>query len=115
MKDEAHISKQARRYTEEERCFFIREYRASGLALTKFCQQLGKPSYQIMRGWMTGGNDPTILQNLIDQSTLHGTSPNIQYYSKKAYIESLYLRLADLKVQLESIKGEIDSFGDSPN
>lgn len=114
MKTEAYASKQAKRYNEDERRFFINEYQASGLSLTKFCRQLGKPSYQIMRGWMISGNNTSIMESLIAHSALQGQSVDIQYHSKEDYIESLYRRLADIKVQIDAIKQELDSLEDYP-
>ena len=49
---------QGKRYTPEDREALIAEYNLSGAAMTAFCKQPGKPSYQVFKKWLDGDDAP---------------------------------------------------------
>lgn len=42
------------RYTQEDKDAFVAEYNTSGMSLSAFCMQQGKPSYVVMNKWVKG-------------------------------------------------------------
>lgn len=51
-------SLQGKRYTPLEREALIAEFTLSGVAMTAFCKQPGKPSYQVFKKWLEGDDAP---------------------------------------------------------
>ncbi|MCE1116556.1 hypothetical protein [Pseudomonas sp. NMI795_08] len=112
MAREFSTAKQAKRYSDQERAAVIKEFRASGLTLSNFCKQRGKPSYQIVKAWLsesiTASTEEYFPMNLHqrtspDQSHLESFSPT----NGDAYINFLYSKLAELRNQLAFLEQEI--------
>ncbi|WP_073672279.1 hypothetical protein [Pseudomonas aeruginosa] len=45
----------AKRYTEEEKAALIEEFHSSGVSMSAFCKQDGKPSYPVFSKWLDKG------------------------------------------------------------
>ena len=46
------------RYADEQKQTLIEEYQASGMSLSRFCSQQGKPSYAVMSKWIKAEGEP---------------------------------------------------------
>ncbi len=46
------------RYADEQKQALIEEYQTSGMSLSRFCSQQGKPSYAVMSKWIKAEGEP---------------------------------------------------------
>lgn len=96
------------RYTTERKEELIAEYHASGMSLSKFCMQQGKPSYAIVSKWLKdSGSDA----RQMSRSTAVGNDSGLFSEFTQSlmpddvqlkYISFLEKRVRDLEAQLAS-------------
>ncbi|VVP91820.1 hypothetical protein PS914_03201 [Pseudomonas fluorescens] len=101
---------QGKRYTLEEREALIAEYNLSGAAMTAFCKQPGKPSYQVFKKWLDGDDAPKASGSKPSSaSSRTGLSLRQEFEATQAdaYLAFLKTKASDLRTQLSALEGEI--------
>lgn len=101
---------QGKRYTPEEREVLIAEYNLSGAAMTAFCKQPGKPSYQVFKKWIEGDDGPKAAGSKpTSASSRTGLTLRQEFEATQdaAYLAFLKTKASDLRTRLSALEGEI--------
>lgn len=100
---------QGKRYTPEDREALIAEFHLSGAAMTAFCKQPGKPSYQVFKGWLEGNAPRAAGSKPSSASSRTGLTLRQEFEATQdaAYLAFLKTKASDLRTQLSALEGEI--------
>lgn len=98
------------RYTDEQKQALVGEYEGSGLSLSAFCMQQGKPSYQVMTKWVKGaGATPRqVSSNAVGKDSAlfaQFTQSLLPDDVQTKYIAYLEKRVRELEAQLAEQEG----------
>lgn len=94
------------RYADEQKQTLIEEYQASGMSLSRFCSQQGKPSYAVMSKWIKAEGEP--VRQVSRSNTVGSDSGLFTEFTKSLmpedvqtrYIAFLEKRVRELEAQL---------------
>lgn len=101
---------QGKRYTPEDREALIAEYNLSGAAMTAFCKQPGKPSYQVFKKWLDGDDAPKASGSKpsgASSRTAMSLRDEFNASRDDAYLIFLKEKAADLRTQIAAVESEI--------
>ncbi|MGG6259059.1 hypothetical protein ACQ259_02985 [Stutzerimonas stutzeri] len=94
------------RYADEQKQALIEEYQTSGMSLSRFCSQQGKPSYAVMSKWIKAEGEP--VRQISRSNSVGGDSALFTEFTKSLmpddvqtrYIAFLEKRVRELEAQL---------------
>lgn len=100
------------RYTDEQKKALIQEYEASGMSLSRFCSQQGKPSFTVVSKWLKGAGIEG--KQISAPSSVGNDSALFSEFTKSLmpddvqvrYIAFLEKRVRELEQQLAQKDGE---------
>lgn len=101
---------QGKRYTPEVREALIAEFHLSGAAMTAFCKQPGKPSYQVFKKWLDGDDAPKASGSKpsgASSRTAMSLRDEFNASRDDAYLIFLKEKAADLRTQIAAVESEI--------